>query len=262
MKLSHLKIQSNTVPKYVLMPSDPNKVDLIGKNLKNFKILGQNREFRTGIGSYKGVKIMICSTGIGCPSVAIATEELIDAGATTLIRVGTCGGAWKKNIPLGSYIIPTASVRDEGTTLEYIPQGFPAVADFEIVGLLKKYSEKNNKNTFVGLNRTHDAFYGSLDSIKKWGSYLRDEKWKKYKTPILSSEMECSALFIISQLRNVRAGAILLANASPEPLKDRIYERKQTVVTESDEISTYDLISRMSMVVLIAISEDSKKLLS
>lgn len=247
MLLPHLKIESNIVPKFVLLPGDPGRVDIIGEQLSDFKIINQNREFKTGIGFYKGISILVCSTGIGCPSTTIVVEELIGAGAKTLIRVGTCGGAWRKNIPNGSFIIPSASIRDEGTTVEYIPQGFPAVADFEIVQALKKSSKEFNKNTFVGINRTHDAFYGSQNAITKWGEYLLDEKWENYDTPIISSDMECSALFVIASLKRVKAGAILLANAEPEPLIDRLNKNKQEIVTESSEEKT---------------KEDSKKMIS
>ncbi|MEK9181877.1 MAG: nucleoside phosphorylase [Patescibacteria group bacterium] len=253
MLLSHLKIESKIVPNYVLLPGDPSRVDVFGKQLSDFKIINQNREFRTGIGSYKGIRILICSTGIGSPSTAIATEELIDAGAKTLIRVGTCGGSWKSNIPNGSFIVPSSSVRDEGTTLEYIPQGFPAIADIEVVMALKKSSEKINRNTFVGINRTHDAFYGSQSAITKWGQYLLDEKWKGCDSPIISSDMECSALFVVTSLKGRKAGAILLANANSEPLIDRIKGRKQKVITESSQRKTEKEMKKMIKVTLEAI---------
>jgi len=229
--LPHLKIKSRQVPKYVLLPGDPNRVDLIGTQLEKFEILNQNREFKTGIGLFNGIRILVCSTGIGCPSTAIATEELIDAGASVLIRVGTCGGGWKANISVGSFIIPCASIRDEGTTIEYIPTGFPAVADFDILHALIKSSKENNEKYFVGINRTHDSFYGSQNSVTKWGEYLRDDKWAKYDTPILSSDMECSALFVLASLKGVKAGAILLANAEPESLRKRLNKINQKVKT-------------------------------
>lgn len=253
MLLSHLKIESEIIPKYVLLPGDPGRVDIIGKELSQFKIINQNREFRTGIGSYNGIKILVCSTGIGSPSTAIAVEELIDAGAKTLIRVGTCGGAWSKNIPNDSFIIPSASVRDEGTTLEYISQGFPAVADINVVMALKKSSDKENKNSFIGINRTHDAFYGSQNAITKWGQYLLDKKWQGYDSPIISSDMECSALFVVASLKQAQAGAILLANANPEPLIDRIKGKKQKVVTESNQKTTEDNMKKMIQIALEAI---------
>ncbi|MEA3399398.1 MAG: nucleoside phosphorylase [Patescibacteria group bacterium] len=251
--LSHLKIKSEIVPKYILLPGDPSRVDVIGKQLSRFKIVNQNREFRTGIGFYKGIEILVCSTGIGGPSTAIVIEELIDAGATTLIRIGTCGGAWRKDILNGSIIIPEASIRDEGTTLEYVPLGFPAVANVDIISSLKK-SVKNNKGKyFSGINRTHDAFYGNQNSIIKWGQYLLDERWRKYDTPIISSEMESSILFVIATLKGVRAGAILLANSNPEPLRERLNEKKQEVKTEINEKKTQNNIENLIKITLEAI---------
>ena len=234
MKQEHLKINSKDITPYVLLPGDPGRVNIIGKFLKDFKIISKNREYKIGVGIYKNKKITVCSTGIGCPSTAIAVEELINAGAKYLIRVGTCGGSWQKNIEAGSLIIPTASIRDEGTTDEYIPKGFPAVANFYVLMSLIKAAKKQRLPFFQGINRTHDSFFGSQQSIKKWGTYLYEDQWQKYDTPILSSDMETSALFIIATLRGVQAGAILVANANPENLKDRILNKKQKTVMEID----------------------------
>ncbi len=252
MQLPNLKIESELISKYVLLPGDPGRVDLIGKKLKKFKIFGQNREFRIGQGYYRGILITVCSTGIGCPSTAIATEELIKAGAKVLIRVGTCGGAWKFEIKEGSLIIPTASIRDEGTTKEYIDQSFPAVANFEVIDALIESAKKRKQKYFVGINRTHDAFYGNFESITKWGKYLLDDK-KNIDMPILSSEMESSALFVIACLRGVRAGAILAVNSKPEPLLERLKGQKKKVITESSLDLTKKTVEKMIDVVLEAI---------
>ena len=232
MQLQHLKVDSKKITPFILLPGDPARVDLIGKKLNKFRIIGQNREFRVGVGLYQNIPITVCSTGIGCPSTALAADVLIDAGAKVLIRVGTCGGAWRSDIPAGSLIIPVASVRDEGTTKEYIPEGFPAVANFTVVDALIKSAKQRNYKFFMGINRTHDAFFGKLQSITRWGDYLKDERWKNQDTPILSSEMESSALFVIASLQNVKAGAVLAVNANPEPLVDRIRGKKQRVASE------------------------------
>jgi len=242
---SHLKILAADISPYVLMPGDPARVDIIGKYFDNFRIISNNREFKVGAGNYRGVKITVCSTGIGCPSTAVATEELINAGARYLIRVGTCGGAWRADIPVGSLIIPTACVRDEGTTVEYVPRGFPAVADFNLVSALSDSARQNKFKYFIGINRTHDAFYGAQAAVKKWGGYLLDERWQKYDTPILSSEMECAALFIVASLRGVKAGAILAVNSASEPLKDRLVGVKQEVATESGSDITNITVDNM-----------------
>ncbi len=258
--LHNLKVEKSNINQIVLMPGDPKRVDIIGKKLKDFKIEGNNREFRTGNGIYRGVPITICSTGIGCPSTAVATEELIDAGAKYLIRVGTCGGSWRKDIKLGSLVIPTASIRDEGTTLEYIPQGFPAVANLEIIDALRKATKQKKVTAFVGINRTHDAFYGSQQAILRWGKYLTEKRWQKMKmdTPILSSEMESAALFVIATLRGVKAGAIFAVNGNPEPLLDRLQGKSQKVVSEAGPKASLKVIDIMIDVALEACFELSK----
>lgn len=252
MLLQHLKIESSCVTPYVFLPGDPGRVDVIGKKLTNFKIVGQNREFRVGVGAYNSVPITVCSTGIGCHSTAMVAEILIDAGAKILIRLGTCGGAWRADIPAGSLIIPTACVRDEGTTREYIPEEFPAVANYEIVQALAKSARQNAQACYIGINRTHDAFYGNLESITKWGKYLSDARWQNKETPILSSEMESAALFVIASLRNVKAGAILAVNADPESLKERLAGEKQKVASEASETATMEIVEKMISVGLDA----------
>lgn len=232
---THLKINPRDISPYVLLPGDPARVDQIGTKLKKFKIIANNREFRIGLGEYKNKIITVCSTGIGCPSTAIATEELINAGAEYLIRVGTCGGAWQKNIMAGSLIIPTACVRDEGATNEYIPLGFPAIADTQITNALANSAKKLKQKYYTGINRTHDAFYGNQESILKWGKYLLDKNWKNYDTPILSSDMETSALFIVATLRGAKAGCVLAVNANPEPLRERLKGVAQKVITEQSQ---------------------------
>ena len=249
---SHLKITKKQISPYVLLPGDPNRVDVIGSRLDDFKIIANNREFRVGIGKYKGQQITICSTGIGCPSTAIAVEELINAGAQYLIRVGTCGGAWRSDIPAGTLIIPTASVRDEGTTQEYIPLGFPAIADRAIVEALASAAIKMDIPFAEGINRTHDAFYGSTETITKWGKYLKDARWQNADTPVISSEMESAALFIIASLRGIKAGAIFAVNANQESLKDRVLGKQLPVTMETSAKATKKVVDHMIAVALEA----------
>ena len=231
MKQQHILVRKGQINKYVLLPGDPKRVSAFQPLLENTEVLAENREFVVMNGSYRSIPVTVISTGIGCPSTAIAVEEAINAGAQVLIRTGTCGGSWKSEIKAGSVIIPTASVRDEGTTKEYILPEFPAVADFDVVSALKKAGTNNKIPTYVGINRTHDSFYGSSESIKKWGAYFTDPRFQQYDTPILSSEMEASALFVIASLRGVKAGAVLAVDASPEPLKERLNNKKLAVKT-------------------------------
>ncbi|MEO6508662.1 MAG: nucleoside phosphorylase [Patescibacteria group bacterium] len=241
MREQHLLVKKGEIAKYVLLPGDPGRVKTIGAFLDDPKVISQNREFIVLNGEYKGVALTVISTGIGCPSTAIAVEEAINAGAEVLIRVGTCGGAWRKDIPAGSLVIPTACIRDEGTTSEYIAAGFPAVADFSVVDALKNAAEKEKNNYFIGINRTHDAFYGVKQSITKWGELYKDKRLSAYMSPILSSEMEASALFVIASLRGVKAGAVLAVDAQPEVLRERVVGRQIGVKT-FDSICIRDMV--------------------
>lgn len=218
---AHLLCIPSDISEIVLLPGDPGRAKYIAeKYLKNAKQVAQNREFWTYTGWYKNTRITITSTGIGSPSTAIAVEELINIGAKVLIRVGTCGGALKKEIKAGSIIIPTATIREEGTTREYLPPEFPAVADFTVVAALIQSAKKFNIRYYSGINRTHDAFYGQSQNIKKWGALYLNERMKDWPYPLFSSEMECAPLFLIGTLRGVKTGAVLAVNANPEPLKE------------------------------------------
>jgi uridine phosphorylase len=218
---THIPCDPREISNIVLLPGDPARAKYIGEYyLEKGKLVASYREFVTYTGFYKGVKISTTSTGIGSPSTAIAVEELIDMGARLLIRVGTCGGALKKEITPGSVIIPTAAIREEGTTKEYLPSEFPAVADFRAVQALVNSAEQQGFRYFTGINRTHDAYYGQSSNIKKWGSIYLNQRMKDWKYPLLSSEMECAPLFLIGALRGVMIGAVLAVNANPEPLKE------------------------------------------
>ncbi|CAN5188701.1 uridine phosphorylase [soil metagenome] len=222
---THIPCSPNDIGKIVLLPGDPNRSKIIGEQyLENGKLVASYREFVTYTGVYKGVKISVTSTGIGSPSTAIAVEELITMGAKVLIRVGTCGGALKKEIKPGSLIIPSAAIREEGTTKEYLPPEFPAIADADIVRALSMSATKQGYRSYIGINRTHDAYYGQSSNLKRWGSIYLNERMKDWPYPLLSSEMECAPLFLISLLRGVKAGAVLAVNANPEPLKEIMLE--------------------------------------
>lgn len=88
----HIKMRKGDVGRYVLLPGDPARSAKIAAFFDDAKLVAQNREFTTYTGTLLGEKVSVCSTGVGCPSTAIAVEELCKIGADTFIRVGTAGG--------------------------------------------------------------------------------------------------------------------------------------------------------------------------
>ncbi len=88
----HLMLRQGDVGRYVLLPGDPGRCEKIARYFDEPRLVAENREFRTYTGTLLGEKVSVTSTGIGCPSTAIAVEELAALGADTFIRVGTAGG--------------------------------------------------------------------------------------------------------------------------------------------------------------------------
>ena len=133
----HLQIHDGGVGKYVLLPGDPKRCEKIARYFDEPVLVADSREFVTYNGFLDGVRVSVTSTGIGGPSASIAMEELVKAGADTFIRVGTCGGM-DREVKSGDLVIATGAVRAEGTSREYAPIEFPAVADPDIVNALRE----------------------------------------------------------------------------------------------------------------------------
>ena len=90
-KTYHVRVGKGDIGRYVLLPGDPFRTDLIASYFDDAKLVAHNREHKTWTGTLNGVPVSVVSTGMGCPSAAIAVEELIKCGADTFIRVGTAG---------------------------------------------------------------------------------------------------------------------------------------------------------------------------
>ena len=104
------------------------------------------------------------STGIGGPSASIAMEELVLCGADTFVRVGTCGGI-DMDVKGGDIVIATGAIRMEGTSREYAPIEFPAVANLEVTNALVEAAGKLGYTFHTGVVQCKDAFYGDRKSV-------------------------------------------------------------------------------------------------
>ena len=207
----HIKLKKGDIAPYVLIPGDPGRVRTIASYWQEAKEIMFNREFLTMTGVYNGVPISAVSTGIGCPSAAIAVEELANIGAKVLIRVGTCG-ALREEIKVGDLIIPNRALRQDGTTKEYVDSKKQAIPDDDVYNKLIQAAEKLDYRYFTGVNRTHDAFYEPIDN------FLNLQKLPEYEQgDLISSEMECSAVFLVGGFRSIKTGAVLAVNTE-EPL--------------------------------------------
>src|SRR3990172_7086897 len=128
----HVKLAPGDVAPYVLLPGDPGRVAVVASQWDEAHEVASNREYVTYTGTYRGVPISCTSTGIGCPSTAIALEELARVGATTFIRIGTCG-TFQDYVKNGDIAIFDSAMRYDGASHLYAPPEYPAAAHYQVV---------------------------------------------------------------------------------------------------------------------------------
>lgn len=197
----HIGVAPGEVSTIALLPGDPFRVPLIAEHLTDVREVAHKREHRTMVGTYQGHLVTATSTGMGCPSTAIAVEELARVGVTSFIRVGSTG-ALQPGIKPGDLVVSEGSLRNDGTSDAYVPKGYPAVPDLDITARLvaEARSEAEGKGFAVhaGLNVTDDAFYAEPPEWTHQMSALG----------MLNVEMESAALFVVARQRGLRAGMI------------------------------------------------------
>ena len=212
----HIHLKEGDVGEYVLMPGDPGRAEVIARHFDNSVHVATNREYVTYTGFLDGVKVSVTSTGIGCPSSAIAMEELVRVGAKTFIRVGTSGSI-QPGTQSGELAIVTGAIRDEGTSLHYMPAEFPAVANYEVVQALRKAATTKGLAHRVGISQSKDSFYGEVEPEHSGVTQRLLDRWKAWEIGgAICSEMEASTLFIVASMLRVRAGGIMVMHGEGE----------------------------------------------
>ncbi len=203
----HIKCKAGDVGRYVILPGDPGRCEKIAAYFDNPYKVSSNREYTVYTGTLLGEKVSVCSTGIGGPSAAIAMEELTAIGGDTFIRVGTCGGI-DIRVQADDVVIATAAVRQEGTSLQYAPIEFPAVASYEVQTALVDAAKALGKPWHAGVVQAKDSFYGQHSPERMPVSYELMFKWEAWKRlHVLASEMESAALFCCAAALGVRCGS-------------------------------------------------------
>lgn len=212
----HIQVAKDEVGRYVILPGDPKRCVKIAQYFDNPVLIADNREYITYTGTLDGVKVSVTSTGIGGPSASIAMEELYRCGADTFVRIGTCGGM-QTEIKSGDIVIATAAVRMEGTSREYAPIEYPAVANLDVTNALVEAANEKGFVYHTGVVQSKDSFYGQHEPEVMPAGYELINKWEAWKRMgCLASEMESAALFIVAGKLRVRMGSCLLVLANQE----------------------------------------------
>ena len=195
---------------YMLMPGDPDRITVMARMWDKAEEYPQQRGYRAAIGEYKGAKVSAMTSGIGAPSMEWKLTEAAEAGAHTIIRVGTTGGI-QEGIECGDLIINDACIRLDGTTNLYVRPEFPAAASFEVTMALVEAAETFGYRYHVGTGCTSGSFYAGQGRTAFGGYKLSgtDEFFEDIrKMGVLNFEMEAAALLTFARLFKLRAGVV------------------------------------------------------
>ena len=217
-KQYHVQLSEGDVAPYVLLPGDPGRVAKVAALWDEAHKVAENREYTTYTGFYKGAPISCTSTGIGCPSTAIAIEELARVGVTTFIRIGTCG-TFLDHVDNGDIAVFDSAMRYDGTSRLYAPLEFPAVADHDVVSACIQAGDMLGLTYHVGTTRSADSFYARHPKPGSSFNQYWQSDWRHHfedlkRLNVLAAEMEASVIFVLARVWGLRAGgmAVVLDN--------------------------------------------------
>lgn len=198
--------------KLAVLPGDPGRVEPLAKAIGDDAVyLTSHREYTSWLTFVDSNPVLVCSTGMGGPSVAICLEELARIGITHVIRFGTTGTI-QDEIELGEVIINKAAVRLDGTSHHFAPAAFPAVASFTMVEALVKAAAAEKVPAHVGISVSSDTFWPGQERYDSFTGYVPKvfqgtlQEWQALGA--INYEMETSALFVTAQCLGIKAGAV------------------------------------------------------
>ncbi|EKD46106.1 MAG: hypothetical protein ACD_69C00017G0002 [uncultured bacterium] len=210
----HTGLSKNMLQKaeYAVLPGDPHRSESLAKVFDSkAKLLADSREHISYLANFHSHNILICSTGLGSPNIGITMEELAPLGIKYFLRVGTCG-AIQSFINLGDIVISSASVRLDGTSKDYAPIEYPAVASFEFTNDIIHGAQKANIPHHLGITASTDTFWQGQERYDNYSGYLLQSKrgcmaeWRALN--VLNFEMESSALLTIANTMGLHAACM------------------------------------------------------
>jgi uridine phosphorylase len=248
----HLHLKPEQLADKVILVGDPGRVDTIARMFDSIECTVGNREFRTVTGIYKGKRITVQSTGIGCDNIDIVVNELdtlanIDYSTRTekpvhrtldIVRIGTCGGL-QPYTPIGTYLCSVKSIGFDGLLnfyadrdkvcdlelerafmahMEWSPQkGAPYVANANRE-LLDRIMA-GDKRMVPGITIACNGFYGPQGRVLRGklsdpeqNSKVESFEYKGYR--ITNYEMESSAVAGLAAILGHRAMTVCIVIAN------------------------------------------------
>ncbi|QYF73450.1 nucleoside phosphorylase [Cryobacterium sp. PAMC25264] len=188
------------LPPRALTVDDPQLAEHITHRLTDVREVAGHREYRAFAGAWNDTEIVVACHGAGAPGAIRLYQELMDAGADTIIKLGSAA-ALLRGIGPGDLIMAESCVRDDGVTGQLVPAGYPAAAGPEVVLALAASAHRQDAPHHRGIVWSRAASFPGIVDLNQAG-YV--------SVGVLALEMDLAALLVLASTRGVRAGGCLV----------------------------------------------------
>jgi len=196
----HNAAKYGDIAEKMIMAGDPLRVKYIAENfLENPVLYNTVRGMFGYTGTYKGKRVSVQGHGMGIPSMAIYSSELLNFyDVKRIIRIGTCG-TMNADVNLGTLIVAQNACTDSNYGYQFgLPFGtYTPCADFEFVKAATEKIKENGHNYQVGTILSTDVFYDPSGKQLEWSKF-----------GVLAAEMEVYALYLNAIVAKKQALAI------------------------------------------------------
>lgn len=229
MSTPHNNAKKGDIAETILLPGDPLRAKFIAETfLQDVVQFNAVRNMFGYTGTYKGKKVSVMGTGMGCASIGIYSYELIHTyGVKNLIRVGSCG-AYDPELDLFDVVLGMGASSNSNYASQYnLPGTLSVTASYELLSKAKNVADEMGVNAVVGNVYSSDIFYNAdPDAWKKWA-----------RMGVKAVEMEAYALYCNAMYAGVNALTILTVSDSFHKKEETTPEQRQTAFTNMMEIA-------------------------
>jgi uridine phosphorylase len=211
----YLRASPSQVADHALLVGDRGRIDLIAARLDRPEFLNDNRGLWTVTGDYEGVPITAAAFGMGAPIATIVLHELWSIGTRSFLRLGTVMRLPPG--PLGELLLAEAAIRGESASGTYVPDGYPAFADYELQSVVRRELERAGQPWDAGVFASYDGFYTQMLALQERDRPRIAERVRDLcALGVLGLDMETSAVLAVARALGGRAASLCLATVAWE----------------------------------------------
>jgi uridine phosphorylase len=198
----YLNCEAGDVGDSAILVGDRGRVGRVAALLDDTRWLNEDRGLTTVTGVRDGRRVTVSAFGMGAPIAAVVLHELHQLGVRTFLRLGTVMAL--APVEMGDLVIADGALRAESTSGTYVPDGYPAVGDFDLGSALRTSAEAAGMRHHAGLVASYDGFYTQMA-----GALAEHERLRSLG--VLAVDMETSAVLAVGRALGSRAASLCAA---------------------------------------------------